>query len=519
MKHLLSFVCLLLAFSIGVRAAPVETRACEIRLENSWTLQQVRDAVNRMGDMGINCVRVETFYHGTTIYNSAVMTKWGLPATRPGFTPGPSALAEVIKTAHARNMTVYAWVETFYVWNSVLGPGMGSILTKYPDWSIRSLDGTPLPKNAETSMYYISPANLTARQFLKELYAEIANTGVDGLFVDYLRYPRGSLGPTNALSYDDASKQRALAELGLDITTIPLSTKNADFKTWTSWREQQTTDAAKELALAAADANPNVVFCGTVHPHFNPDWRTRDSLRSWPAWWPEVRAWSMQYYTGSNPPSATDVQGRINDMTVDLNAANPSAALWPAVKTSDISTGMPLLNAARAQPNIGVSYWVYSSLLDSDGPLLLSGPFSQVSDQSETMPIRGARNLIQGVLPNLPTTHQLTAQSALNRLTGSLMHAGLAQTDIAPLLTAGDITSSAKRDLGLAHRLLSLAPNTLVSGDADRDGVVTLRDPIAVLRWQLGGPAISRDAADLSDDGRVSLSDAIGILWIAAGLK
>ena len=416
-------------------------------------------------------------------------------------------------------MTVYAWVETFYVWNSVLGPGMGSILTKYPDWSIRSLDGTPLPKNAETSMYYISPANLTARQFLKELYAEIANTGVDGLFVDYLRYPRGSLGPTNALSYDDASKQRALAELGLDITTIPLSTKNADFKTWTSWREQQTTDAAKELALAAADANPNVVFCGTVHPHFNPDWRTRDSLRSWPAWWPEVRAWSMQYYTGSNPPSATDVQGRINDMTVDLNAANPSAALWPAVKTSDISTGMPLLNAARAQPNIGVSYWVYSSLLDSDGPLLLSGPFSQVSDQSETMPIRGARNLIQGVLPNLPTTHQLTAQSALNRLTGSLMHAGLAQTDIAPLLTAGDITSSAKRDLGLAHRLLSLAPNTLVSGDADRDGVVTLRDPIAVLRWQLGGPAISRDAADLSDDGRVSLSDAIGILWIAAGLK
>ncbi len=76
-----------------------------------------------------------------------------------------------------------------------------------------------------------------------------------------------------------------------------------------------------------------------------------------------------------------------------------------------------------------------------------------------------------------------------------------------------------KRDLELAYRLLSLAPKTLVSGDANRDGAVNLRDPIAVLRWQLGGPAISRDAADLNDDGRVSLTDAISLLWIVAGLR
>ncbi|HEY3265426.1 MAG TPA: family 10 glycosylhydrolase [Armatimonadota bacterium] len=505
---------------LGARAPAqvVETRSCEIRLENSWTLADVRAAVNRLADMGINCVRVETFYHGSTIYTSPVMLRNGFPAIRSGFGPGPNALRTVIDAAHARGMTVYAWVETFYVWNTALGSGYGPILNKHPEWSIRNADGTMLCRNAESAYYYISPANLEARAFLKDLYGEIANTGVDGMFVDYLRYPRGALGPSDPLSFDDASRQRALSELGLDISQIPLIASNADFKTWTLWRQQQTTDAARELAAAVRAANPNVVFCGSLHPGYNADWRTHDSLRDWPAWQPDVPAFSMQYYTSGAPPSSGDVLSQESQMDADLAAASPRSLLWPDVKESDILYGMPLLNYARSQPFAGVSYWVYSALSAADGAALFAGPFHEPSLQGETMPVRAARLLLTGALSTLSESARGAAESALALLSGPRIEAAQASALLSSLL-AGSLPAGTRRDVGLAYRLLNLAPATRIRGDVDGDGFVTAADAVRIARWTLTvAPAISRDAADANDDGGVSPADAAAALRIAAGL-
>jgi uncharacterized lipoprotein YddW (UPF0748 family) len=346
------FLALLVVMAVS-RAPAAELRSCEMRIDPNWSIADIRAAVNSVAARGLNAIRLETFYHGGTIYPSRVMARWGLPPLRRDFQTRPGALRAAVDEAHRKGIQVHAWVETFYVWNETLGPG-NPILTKYPHWSVRNADGTTLPRNGELQYCFISPANLEARRFLRELTVEIAQTGVDGILIDYLRYPVGALGPRNALSFDAASRARAKAELGLDITKVRLDEADPDFKRWTVWRERQTTDFARELARAIAKANPNALVCASVHPYPGADWRKRDTLRDWTQWWPDIKVFSPQYYGDAKDVAAWYARDR---------AALPEGAeLWPNILARDLTDGSPVAGYLRSKGVLGISYWAYNTL-------------------------------------------------------------------------------------------------------------------------------------------------------------
>jgi hypothetical protein len=105
--------------------------------------------------------------------------------------------------AHEAGIAVHAWVNVFYVWsNPHTPPPPGHIVDSHPDWLITGPDGVrvdahPVDAWSERSVegYFVAPDHLEARAFTVAVIKEITtNYSVDGIHLDYIRYPGAGFG-------------------------------------------------------------------------------------------------------------------------------------------------------------------------------------------------------------------------------------------------------------------------------------------------------------------------------------
>ena len=80
------------------------------------TRDEVAKTLDKLKKAGIENIFLETFYHGKTIYPSKVARQYGFIEQNENFY-GFDPLEAFIKEAHARDMNVLVWLETFYVGN------------------------------------------------------------------------------------------------------------------------------------------------------------------------------------------------------------------------------------------------------------------------------------------------------------------------------------------------------------------------------------------------------------------
>lgn len=139
---------------------------------SDMTHLEVLKVLDDAQSLGITDLFLETFWGGQVIFP-------GDP-TFPDRYPGIDLLAMYVKEAHRRGIKVHAWLHTLD-----FGPDWASA---HPDTMV--LDGFGDVSGAiEKGSNFVSPALPEVRAQLDRLVDELASHSVDGVMLNYLRYP------------------------------------------------------------------------------------------------------------------------------------------------------------------------------------------------------------------------------------------------------------------------------------------------------------------------------------------
>ncbi|MEI7632916.1 MAG: family 10 glycosylhydrolase [bacterium] len=240
MRHtFFHFRSLVVALSAALLATPAAGAAPAKQFRGVWVRPEASESsivlqLDNMKKAGFNAVYVETFYHGHTIYPSKYVP------IRPEM-KGMDCLAFYIKAARKRGIQVHPWIEAFY-WEVDVTKypkfPKTTLFDNHPEWKARLRDGSSTEK-AEPAHIFASPAHPGVQKLLLDYLQEIlVNYDVDGINLDYIRWPGG---PPDA-GYEENSVNEFMKLTGLDAKKIVFDKENADWKKWVEYREGKVTD-------------------------------------------------------------------------------------------------------------------------------------------------------------------------------------------------------------------------------------------------------------------------------------
>lgn len=230
---------------------------------------------------GINVVFLETINAGYTIYPSRVAAEQN-PLIR-GWDP----LEVGVKLAHERGMELHAWMWTFAVGNMahnrLLGlppTDMGPVLRHHPDWVNIDNYGRRIQPNS--GKMFLDPANPAARNYLLSLIDEISDRyDVDGVQLDYIRYPFQDMAGGFTFGYGSAARQQFKAQTGVDPVT--LQSRSPLWGQWLEFRKTQITEFVASAADLLRRQHPDVALSVAVFP-FPTHERNAKIQQDWETW-------------------------------------------------------------------------------------------------------------------------------------------------------------------------------------------------------------------------------------------
>ncbi|MEH2091181.1 MAG: family 10 glycosylhydrolase [Nostoc sp.] len=254
-------------------------RGTIVRAGSKAGLAQIFD---RLAQAGINTVFFETVNAGYTIYPSQVAKEQN-PLIR-GWNP----LEEAVKLAHERDMELHAWVWTFAAGNQRhneilnLNPNYpGPVLAAHPDWANYDNLGNMIPVGQ--SKPFFDPANPEVRQYLLKLYEEIVTKyKVDGLQLDYIRYPFQDPSAGRTYGYGKAARAQFQQLTGVD--PVNISPSQADlWQKWTKFRTEQVDSFVAQVSQQLRQKQPNLILSVAVFPLPEQE-RIQKIQQNWETW-------------------------------------------------------------------------------------------------------------------------------------------------------------------------------------------------------------------------------------------
>ncbi len=237
-------------------------RGTIIRAGSEQGLAQIFD---RLKTAGINTVFFETVNAGYPIYPSAIAPEQN-PMAR-GWDP----LAAAVKLAHERDMELHAWIWTFAAGNQrhnvLLNQPTdypGPLIAVHPAWANYDERGQMIPLGQTKP--FLDPANPEVRSYLLRLIEEIATRyDVDGLQLDYIRYPFQDPSAGRSYGYGLAARQQFQQLAGVDPKQITPSDREL-WQRWTEFRTQQVDFFVSEASRLVRRLKPNLIFSVAVFP-------------------------------------------------------------------------------------------------------------------------------------------------------------------------------------------------------------------------------------------------------------
>jgi uncharacterized lipoprotein YddW (UPF0748 family) len=313
---------------------------------------------DRLQDTGINTVFFETVNAGYTIYPSQVA-----PEQNP-LTHHWDPLAAAVELAHDRNMELHAWIWTFAAGNqrhnallnqpdSYLGP----LLTAHPDWANYDQRGNPIPIGQQKP--FLDPANSDVRRYLLSLIEEIVTTyDVDGVQLDYIRYPFQDPGAGRTYGYGVAARQQFQQLTGVDPTTISPSDRDL-WQQWTDFRIEQINSFVAETSDLLHQRDPDLILSTAVFALSEHD-RTHKIQQQWEVW--AERGDVDMIVTMSYAADANRLQQLVEPW---LTAEHLGATLvLPSIRLLDLSefNALDQIQALRDLPSGGFALFAAENL-------------------------------------------------------------------------------------------------------------------------------------------------------------
>ncbi|MFZ4665931.1 MAG: glycoside hydrolase family 10 protein, partial [Prochlorotrichaceae cyanobacterium] len=234
---------------------------------------------DRLAEAGINVIFFETVNAGYPIYPSEVA-----PVQNP-LTQGWDPLAAAIELAHDRQMELHAWIWTFAAGNRahnrlVGQPAdyLGPVLSQHPEW---------LNRNNRDEIWsagkpFLDPANPAARAYVQSLITEISDRyAVDGIQLDYIRYPFQDIAGGTTFGYGKAGRERFQQRTGVDPKT--LTPQHPLWEAWQNFRIEQVDTFVAEVGQNLRRNHPEMKLSVAVFA-FPTHERLAKLQQNWEAW-------------------------------------------------------------------------------------------------------------------------------------------------------------------------------------------------------------------------------------------
>ncbi|WP_333464429.1 family 10 glycosylhydrolase, partial [Microcoleus sp. herbarium7] len=230
-------------------------RGTIVRAKSEQDLAKVFD---QLAAAGFNTVFFETVNASYPIYPSRVA-----PQQNP-LVKGWDPLEAAVKLAHARGMELHAWVWIFAAanrrHNAILNQSAdypGPVLTAHPDWAM--FDGRGRLFDVNNKKAFFDPANPEVRNYLMSLLDEIATRyKVDGIQLDYIRYPFQDPSVNQTYGYGRAGRQQFQAQTGVDPINVRVSDRVL-WQKWTDFRIQQIDSFVATVSQRLRAQRPNLI--------------------------------------------------------------------------------------------------------------------------------------------------------------------------------------------------------------------------------------------------------------------
>ena len=266
------------------KVASSEIRAIWLDRGTIVKARSERDLVklfDRLATAGINTVFFETVNSGYTVHPSRIAPQQN-PLIR-GWDP----LKVAVELAHERNMELHAWVWTFAAVNqrhnkivNLPEDHLGPVLSRYPDWAITDKKGNKF--HYTSGKAFLDPANPGVQRYLTLLLEEIATEyDVDGIHLDYIRYPFQSPTAEHTYGYGLASRQEFKKFAGVD--PIELNVGGHLWNQWTGFRMRQIDNFVASVSQRLKSQRPDLVLSTAVFPMPRQD-RINKIQQHWEEW-------------------------------------------------------------------------------------------------------------------------------------------------------------------------------------------------------------------------------------------
>ncbi len=241
------------------------------------TPESIDSMIDRAVEAGANGIIVQVAGRAEAYYDSSILPR---APFRDGFDP----LAYTIARARPRGLEVHAWINAFLVWSAPYPPGDSAhVWYTHPDWFLNDKYGRSTREYTRDECdrsglvgATLSPAVPGVRKFVADIAAEIAtNYNVDGIHLDYIRYPNPSFG------FESQSRGAFYLKTGFD----PLSNRHdeSDELTdmWSLWRIEQVTLTVETVRSVLRSKAPGVLLSCAVmadpyeaRSYYFCDWRS-----------------------------------------------------------------------------------------------------------------------------------------------------------------------------------------------------------------------------------------------------
>ena len=353
-------------------------RGTIIRAGSPQGLAQIFD---RLAAAGINTVFFETVNAGYPIYPSRIA-----PQQNPQV-QGWDPLAAAVELAHARNIELHAWVWTFaagnQVHNTLLGlPASypGPLIAAHPTWANYDNAGNLIP--AGQTKPFLDPANPQVRQYLLSLFDEIVSRyNVDGLQLDYIRYPFQNPGANQTYGYGVAARQQFQQLTGTD--PIGLTPSSPLWPRWTQFRTEQinsfVAETAQLLRQRRSARRSNLLLSTAVFALPTPD-RLNRIQQNWELW---AQRGDVDLVVAMS--YAMDTNGLLRLASPWLTEANVGSALvLPSIRLLNLpeATAIDQIQALRDLPAGGYSLFAAENLSPA-----LQTVFDRTQGEASAQPI------------------------------------------------------------------------------------------------------------------------------------
>jgi uncharacterized lipoprotein YddW (UPF0748 family) len=153
-------------------------------------------------------------------------------------------LAYIIERAHASGIEVHAWVNTFRVWSrSGLPTDPDHIAVRHPGWVTRTASGDKFAGEG----LFLDPGVPEVRDYTLNIFSDIVkNYDVDGIHMDYVRYPGAAFGYASA----------AVEEFNIETGRVGVPANNDP--QWQQWRRDQVTSLVRRIYKSATAMKPGI---------------------------------------------------------------------------------------------------------------------------------------------------------------------------------------------------------------------------------------------------------------------